>query len=222
MSNRPTQLPQTKLSSLADQVYEFIHNGIIRGELKPGEKLVELDIAAQMGSSQGPVREALQRLERDGLVERRARSATFVTNILLDETYEMFSIRSVIEGLAVRRTATKITESQCDNLVALIDRMAEAGGEKDIITLSNYDIQFHRRIVEWSGSAGLLRMWMPLSSQIQRWIIHSHPTHYPDLVTVGTRHQPIIDALRQHNADQAVRELQDHIMLIWLEIEPSK
>src|SRR5215470_19708501 len=93
--------PRTaKLASLSDQVYEHLRLAIIHTDLVPGEKLVELEIAAQMGTSQGPVREALQRLERDGLVERRARSATFVTSISPDEMYELFSIRSVIEGFA--------------------------------------------------------------------------------------------------------------------------
>src|SRR5215470_12665444 len=91
---------QTKIASLPDQVYEHLRRAIISAELPPGEKLIELEIAAQMGTSQGPVREALQRLERDGLVERRARSATFVTSISPDEMYELFSIRSVIEGFA--------------------------------------------------------------------------------------------------------------------------
>ena len=91
--NRPYPR-NTKLASLPDQVYDYLRTAIICAELPPGEKLVELEIAAQMGTSQGPVREALQRLEHDGLVERRARSATFVTSISIDEMYELFSVRS--------------------------------------------------------------------------------------------------------------------------------
>src|SRR5688500_17195627 len=103
----------TRLVSLSDQVYEHLRLAIICQELPPGEKLVELDIAAQRGTSQGPVREALQRLERDGLVQRRARSATFVTPISMDEVYEMFSIRCDIEVFAAKRTAKHITSEQC-------------------------------------------------------------------------------------------------------------
>jgi DNA-binding GntR family transcriptional regulator len=210
-----------KLASLSDQVYEHLRIAIIRSELQPGEKLVELDIAAQMGTSQGPVREALQRLERDGLVERRARSATFVTSISTDEMYELFSIRSVIEGFAIQRTAQKITTAQCADLDELIQKMAQAGSQKEMIALAEYDIQFHRRLVEWSGSVGLLRVWTPLSSQIERFIVQSHPMHYPDFVEVGTRHQPIVDALRQHDGDSAARIVQEHIMLIWSKINLS-
>jgi DNA-binding GntR family transcriptional regulator len=208
--------PRTaRLASLPDQVYEHLRLAIIRADLLPGEKLVEMDIAALMSTSQGPVREALQRLERDGLVERRARSATYVTHVSTDEMYELSSIRSMIEGFAIQRAAQKITPAQCAELDDLIQKMATAGGQKEIILLADYDMQFHRRLVEWSGSAGLLRVWVPLSSQIERFIVESHPLHYPDYVEVGMRHQPIVDALRQHNSEAAIAAVQEHIMLIW-------
>jgi DNA-binding GntR family transcriptional regulator len=211
-----------KVVSLSDQVYDFLRTAIICAELSPGEKLVELEIAAQMGTSQGPVREALQRLERDGLVERRVRSATFVSTISIEEMYELFSIRSVIEGFAIRRTAHKITDKQCDQLEELVQKMAYAGSQNDLTTLAEYDMQFHRYIVEWSGSAGLQRAWTPLSGQIQRFIVQSHPEHYTDYVEVGTRHHPIVAALRQRDSESAAQAIQEHIMLIWPRINPDR
>jgi len=207
-----------KPASLSDQIYEQLRSAIISAERHPGEKLVELEIAAEMGTSQGPVREALQRLERDGLVERQARSATYVSSISLDEMYELFSVRSVIEGFAIRRAAQKITPEQCNYLETLILQMAHAGKHEDMITLAAYDMQFHQTLVECSESASLLRVWVTLSSQIQRFIVQSHPEHYSDLVEIGTRHQSIVTALRQHDVEGAVRALQDHIMLIWPKI----
>ncbi len=208
-----------QLTSLPDQVYDHLRREIISARLVPGAKLVELEIAAQMGSSQGPVREALQRLERDGLVERRARSATFVTSIPTEEMFELFAIRSDIEGFAIRRTAQKITDEQCGELDSLIEKMAQAGSQKAMIALAEHDMQFHRRLVEWSGSAALLRVWNTLSSQIQRFIVQSHPEHYPDYVEIGTRHQPIVVALRERDSEAAALAAQQHIMLIWPEID---
>jgi DNA-binding GntR family transcriptional regulator len=215
MSYSRSQSRAAKVSSLSDQVYAYLRHAIICSELLPGEKLVELEIAAQMGTSQGPVREALQRLEYDGLVERRARSATFVTSIPIDETYELFSIRSQIEGFAARRTAQKITAAQLDELDDLVQKMAAAGKRNEIITLAEYDMQFHQSIVEWADSEILMRVWLPLSSQILRFIVQSHPEEYPNLVEVGTRHQPIVDVLRERDSDGAAQALQKHIMLIW-------
>lgn len=210
---------QTKLVSLADQVYEKLRVAIIEGELRPAEKLVELDIAKQMTTSQGPVREALQRLEHDGLVERRARSATYVTHIPTDEMRELFSIRSEIEKFAIRRTAQKITSEQCDVLDELIDKMEHAGRENELVRLSQFDMDFHRFIVEWSGNQGLLRLWSTLSSQIQRFVVQSHPQYYPDYVQIGTRHRPIVNALRQPDIEGAACAVGDHIMLIWTRMD---
>lgn len=221
MTTLPRQATRpTKLSSLSDQVYDHLRLAIIRSELQPSEKLVELDIAAQMGTSQGPVREALQRLERDGLVERRARSATFVSDVSNDQIYELFSIRSVIEGFAARRTIQTVTPDQCDELDELVQQMEKAGERKEIVPLVESDMQLHRRIVEWSDSPSLMRAWLPLSSQIQRFVTRWHPLYYPDLVEVGRRHQVIVDAMRQREVEGISQLVQDHIMHIWTIIEP--
>jgi DNA-binding GntR family transcriptional regulator len=209
-----------KLTSLSDQVYEHLRLAIIGAELQPGEKLVELEIAAQMGTSQGPVREALQRLEHDGLVERRARSATYVTTSSNDEMFEIFSVRNVIEGFAIRRTAQIITPAQCDELEALIREMVSAGSRNEIMAVAEDDMQFHRRIVEWSRSPNLLRVWLPLAAQTQRFIVQSHPIYFPNYIEVGTRHQAIVDVLRQQAGDQAAKVMQEHIMRIWSKINP--
>ncbi len=208
---------KNRLPSIADQVYEQVRADVIRGVLPSGHKLVELEVAEQMGTSQGPVREALQRLEYEGLVERVARSATFVTPILTDELYELSYVRSVIEGFAASRTAKAITDEQSDELQELISNMISAARDGDITLLADFDMEFHHRICEWSGSALLLRVWLPLSGQIQRFIVHSHPRQYPDLVHVATRHQPIVDALRRREPETAARILREHVMLIWTE-----
>jgi len=79
-------------------------------------------------------------------------------------------------------------------------------------------MRFHKTIVECGGSAGLLRVWNTLSNQIQRFVVQSHPLHYSDLVEIGTRHQSIVTALRQQDAEKAAQAVQDHIMLIWPKI----
>lgn len=218
--NTDSPFSRHRLTSLSDQVYDRLRRAIITAELPPGEKLVELDVAAQMGTSQGPIREALQRLEHDGLVNRRARSATFVTTMAISEMYELFSIRSVIEGFAIQHTVQTINALQCGLLDELVQKMALAGREQDLIGLAELDLQFHQRIVEWSGREGLQRVWKPLSSQVERFIVQSHPEHYLDFVEIGTRHQPIVDALRRGDRDEAVQVMQEHIMLIWTRINP--
>lgn len=201
--------------SLADQVYERLRRNIVSGDLAPNARIVELDIAAQMGTSQGPVREALQRLEREGLVQRRSHSATFVTDLVLDEMFELFSIRSMIEGFAIRHTVDCITPEQCDQLAHLTDLMREEGGREDMLGLTVYDMEFHRLICKWSGNATLLRAWDPLYSQIQRFVVRTHRDYFGSVTAVANTHDPIVAALRSRDVEQVTPIIQQHIMMIW-------
>lgn len=220
-SSRPLPSRPRLPASLADQVYTAVRDAIIHGQFAPGQKLVELDLAAWMGTSQGPVREALQRLERDGLVERRARSATYVTAVVADEIYELFAIRSLIEGFAIRRALPHIGPVQLNELEDLLEAMRAAGHRDDMGDLVSYDMLFHRRICEWSGSAVLLRTWLPPYSQIQRYVAQNHRGYFGSLIVVADTHQPILDAIRQGDPETAARVLQEHIMLIWSSFTPQ-
>lgn len=208
--------------SLADQVYAQVRAGIVRGQLAPGTRLLELELAEQMGTSQGPVREALQRLEREGLVAKQARSATFVTPISIDEMYALFSVRSVIEGFAARRTAVRFNPAYDSTLVNLVGRMNTAALAGDMFALTEADLQFHRQILLWAENATLLRAWNPLYSQIQRFIVQSHANHFPELTEISETHQPVLAALRSEDPDAAARAIQEHIMLIWSRTRPKE
>ncbi|MFN4292499.1 MAG: GntR family transcriptional regulator [Thermoflexales bacterium] len=201
--------------SLAHQIMQRLRTEIIHGKLAPGERLVELDIARRMGTSQGPVREALQMLERDGLVERRAHTASFVAPLSFDDMYELFKIRSLVESYAIRRAAQRIGDADCDALDALVDQMREAGRRGDIVTLVECDMAFHRRLCECSGSTTLVQMWTPLYSQIQRFVTQNHPQHFRNLADIADAHTPIVAALRQRKPAAAARAVREHIMLIW-------
>jgi DNA-binding GntR family transcriptional regulator len=207
------------VASLSDQVWEQLRLAIIHGQLQPGARLIELDLAAQMGTSQGPIREALQRLERDGLVERRTRSGSFVTPIVNDQMFELFSIRSVVEGFAIRRTIKTISSGQIDELQDLLDRMRLAGAQDDMAGLIAIDMEFHRCICEWSNSPVLLQVWTPLYTQIQRFMAQTHKSYFHGLLEIANTHQPLVDVLRGNDASEAQRLVQEHIMLIWSRID---
>ncbi|MBN1993815.1 MAG: FCD domain-containing protein, partial [Anaerolineae bacterium] len=98
----------------------------------------------------------------------------------------------------------------------------QAGKTNDIATLVDYDMEFHRRICLWSGSATLLRVWLPLYAQLQRFVVKTHPTAFPDLVEVANNHLPIIETLRHHRPELAAEAIEKHIMLIWSKLEPSQ
>lgn len=217
MTTDASPVPKSERSprTLADQVYVDVRRDIVSGRLAPGARVVELEIAASMGTSQGPVREALQRLEREGLVARQQHSATFVTPIARDEMYEIFCIRRLIEGFAARRTAVRITDAQIDHLHELVERMREAGRRDDMLAMTDDDLRFHRLICQWSESATLLREWDPLYSQIQRFVVATNKEFFGTVLAVAETHVPIVQAFRARDVDMVSRVVQEHVMLIW-------
>lgn len=211
-----------RLPSLSEQVWEQLRQQIIHGQRRPGERLVELEIAAAMGVSQGPVREALQRLESEGLVERQSRTATYVSAASIEEMYELSMIRKMVEEFAFRRAAQRITPDECDQLQGLVDRMREAGARGDIVTVENLDSEFHRTVCELSGSRALLRVWLPLFAQLQRFIVEAHYRYFPHVVEIADGHQPLVDALRTGDPDKAAAALHEHVILSWSRINSDR
>jgi DNA-binding GntR family transcriptional regulator len=209
----------TKPRSLADQVYEQLRADIVSGRIPSSEKLVELDIAERMGTSQGTIREALHRLECDGLVDRHAHRATYVTDIAIDEMYEYFAVRSLIESFAIRRTVKTITAVQRQQLESLIEHMAEAGQQQDIETLVQHDMRFHESICTWANSPVLLNVWTPLFLQIQRFIVQTHPKVFVPLTAIAETHRPVMTAIRSEDPEAAARAIEEHVMLIWQQID---
>lgn len=215
---QPTRQPlraAPRLSSLSEQVCEELRRQIVHSHRQPGDRMVELEIAAEMGVSQGTVREALQRLESDGLVERQSRTATFVTGSSLEEMYELSMIRKTVEGFTFRRATERITDRQCDELQALVEQMRDAARNKDMETLERIDTQFHERVCELSGSRIMLRVWLPLFTQLRRFITQSHQRYFPQRTEIADGHQPLVDALRSRNPKKAEAAITKHILISW-------
>src|SRR6185369_16518990 len=110
---------------------------------------------------------------------------SFVTGSSLDEMYELSMIRQTVEGFTFHRAAERVTDAQCDELQALVERMREAARNKDMETLERIDTQFHQRICELSGSRILLRVWLPLFTQLRRFITQSHQRYFPQRTEIA-------------------------------------
>ena len=196
-----------------------LRTAILHGQLLAGDRLVELDIAARLGTSQGPVREALQRLEHEGLVIRVPHRGTFVSPLSYDEMQDVYAVRAQVETRAIRRTAAQITQEQCDELLELIEMMRMSGRTGDLAQLTDHDMALHERICAWSGNATLLRIWRMLYVQVQRFIIHTHPHYFPNLADIAEHHLPVVKALLQRDPDQAARSIEEHLRIRWSDVE---
>jgi DNA-binding GntR family transcriptional regulator len=199
--------------TLVDEITTALRRLILDGDFPPGMRLVELDLAARTGGSQGSVREALQRLERDGFVVRNGRRGTFVTEVSLRDLHEIFLVRSVVESASIRRTGRWIRDDQLEELRSLHASMWKAGQEGDAVALVEHDMAFHERICLWANHSTLPQTWTLLCAQIERCLVRYDKLHFPDLVDVADLHVPIIEALAARNPDLAAELIEKHVML---------
>jgi len=220
--NRLLRDDQALAGSLVDQIWKRLRTAIIHGEIPAGARLVELQIAEEMGTSQGPVREALQRLEQEGLVERRARSATIVTEMPNESIHDLITIRSLVERLAAQRAALRITDDQLNHLRNLIEQMRACARQHNRLALEHLNMEFHLRICRWSGNPLLARLWLPISAQMQRLIAQRPADHVVDLHGYVESHMPIVEALAAHDSQRAAATIAKHIADAWSLIEATE
>lgn len=185
-----------------------IRDSILNGVLKPGDQLVQADIATQMSISRAPVREALRQLEDEGLVESIPYRGTFVSRITRRDIVELYSLRGALEGLAVRRLITRSDDRAPNELEAILSKMREAADAADYEALSTSDVQFHTQLCVLSEHRHLVRNWKVNSNLIRRILSFRNQLNPPHVVV--EEHVPIMRAIWHRNADAARKAIEDH------------
>jgi DNA-binding GntR family transcriptional regulator len=183
---------------------------ILRGRLSPGDRIVETKLAEQFNVSQAPVREALRDLELLGFVITSPFKGTSVRQLAVDDLVQIYPIRAVLEGLAARTAATRITEGTLRRLDALIIGMRSAVLRRDTDAAVNADIQFHALIVDASGNLVLSEIWQRMRFATT---IHLHVTAKSEDARqrLGEKHMPILEALRARDGALAEQAMREHI-----------
>ena len=196
---------------LSDSVYETLHRSILTGELKPGDRLRELDLAEQYGTSQAPIREALKRLEQEGMVQRIAFKGSFVTSLTEEEILDIYSIRAFLESLSIQRAIENITEDQFGELAEIVDDMAKAAKNNDIAELTIKDALFHEKICEISGSHLLQQLLGIIGGKSRLAIATADRFYSHNLMEVVDVHRPILDGLKNRDVDMTVESNNTHL-----------
>jgi len=194
---------------LREQVKERLLERIMRGELQPGERLVETRIAQELGTSQAPVREALRDLELLRLVESQPFRGARVRAVSLEEMAEIYPVRAALEEVAAREAALRYDPETDAALEAAVEAMRATAAEGDVHGQVEHDVRFHRLIVETSGNRTLLEVWTSLGIEA-RTIMTLLKTGL-DPAELAEMHQPILDALRGGDPDLAGRAVRDHV-----------
>ena len=193
-----------------EEAYRHLHSALRFGRYRAGDRLIPEDIAAEIGMSRMPVREAFRRLAADGLVVIRPNRGCIVAGLTLDEIYETFEIRSVLEGLAVRLAMPRTDADVIAELERLLDRMERAGmsGSGDWVA-RHYE--FHAAICGLSRRPKLIRQIAALHVTIEPYLrIWFDYVEKP--LSAREEHSSLIDALRTGDAAFAEQAMQKHIL----------
>jgi DNA-binding GntR family transcriptional regulator len=193
---------------LREQVKELILARIVDGAYKPGERLVETRIAAELGTSQAPVREALRDLELLRFVESEPFRGARVRDVSLDELIEIYPVRAAIEEVAAREAARRL-DGKVAALEAELEAMHRAADEQDLHAQVEHDVAFHRLIVEASGNRILVETWQSLRIEA-RTIVTALRTGL-DGHEIAERHRPVLEALRARDPELAGTRLRRHV-----------
>jgi DNA-binding GntR family transcriptional regulator len=199
---------------LRQEVTLAIEKAILLGAVAPGQRLVEADVASQMGISKAPVREAFRSLEQLGLVVNRPRRGTFVTAPTATLAGEAFSLRTLLETYAARLAVHSVQESHLARMRRYLEHAADVWD--DYPQRIEYDLKMHDVLFELSGHRLLQQAWGNLRSQIQLLLTVSgilrskeHGRGQPrSMVTV---HEPIMAALRDRDADRLEAAIVAHL-----------
>lgn len=190
--------------------YTTLHREIVAGELSPGERLVEEELAERLGESRGAVRAALQRLEHDGLVVRERNRGARVRRVSVEEAVEILEARAALESLAAGYAALRRTDEELAELQSLTADMGRLHAAGELLRMSERNATLHRRILEISRHGVALDVCSRLHSQIVRFQFRTvlAPGRSPRSLV---EHQAIVDAIAASDRRGAERAMRKHL-----------
>jgi phosphonate utilization transcriptional regulator len=199
-------------SSLTSLVGKEIERQILQGELTPGAKLIEATLAAQLGVSRGPVREAFRRLEEAGLVRLEKNRGVFVRDISLDEAMEIYDLRAMMDESVGRRLAERITSEQLRVVRGMVEAMERAVKAGDAATYHLLNLEFHDMLVDFAGNRKLTSVYRRLINELSlfRRLNLADGKLLP--ISAG-EHRAIVKAIAAGDADAAGRAMRDHVLV---------
>ena len=191
-------------------VYEELRMLIMTGQIKPGTRMMEIDLADSMGVSRTPVREAIRQLEKDKLVTIEPRRGAYVSDISAVDLENMLIVREPLESLATYLATQNMTEEELDEVIRVNDEYEAAVRESVREKLIESDTLFHNLITKGSKNQYLINILLDLQEQVLRfrYIYFKSGKRAEEVIK---EHRMILDALKSRNADEASRCSVEHI-----------
>ena len=189
---------------LREIVYEELKRQILKGEIAPGHRMMEVELADDMGVSRTPVREAIRKLEKEGLVTIEPRKGAYASDISIKEMIDVLEVRQYLESLAAGMAAARI------KLQEATDAYKQAIESEDTSEIIKWDENFHKIIVDCSGNKTLIQM----ISQVQELALRFRYIYYDDFSRYKNQpleHQEIEEAIMNGNVEKARKEANEHL-----------
>jgi DNA-binding GntR family transcriptional regulator len=206
-----THLPQIAGETRRHQVVHVLRRAITNGQLQPGARLVEAELATQLGVSRGSVREALRQLEQEGLVVSYPYRATEVLGISQVEVEDMLvPIRLTLERFAFRHALPRLNADDLVRLEQLVATMQQAAAQHDLDQLVEADVRFHEYIIARSGQVHCRQLWQTIEPRVRAYFRRDAPAH-PSPDAVVAQHAALLDALRVGEEATVLAALDEHI-----------
>lgn len=219
--SRPTLLaPVDRPQSLKDIAYLNIKEAILTLRFNPGHSLSNRELAAQLGISETPIRDALQELEREGFVTRIPQKGTFVTEIDFDEIQETFRIRAVLEELVVCQVAETIDAEQFVLLEQILADSEKALRNENRTLCSTLGAQFHQQLIEWAGGVKLTAILNNLEDHLKRFRLISDNI-YGRLEKSQLEHRHVLKMLKEGTPAAAGQAMRTHLESVLADIQSN-
>jgi len=202
---------KNKRTTLEAQALKQIKNAIGSGRLRPGDRIVEEDLAKKMGMSRFPIREAIRALEREGLLVSVPFKGAHIRQLDEKDLEELYALRSGLEELAIRILMDRITKEKVERLESIVKAMEQATKEGMVEKLISDDVKFHRTLCQLSGNRRLLEIWMTLENQLRSFIALEELS-YKKENQLAITHYPILDAIKSADTHLAEKSIREHFM----------
>ena len=195
---------------LRDVVFNTLRQAILRGELKPGERLMEIQLANKLGVSRTPIREAIRKLELEGLVLMIPRKGAEVAEIREKGLRDVLEVRKALEELSVQLACDRITPEQISELEKAAAEFGRASKYEDVTEIAQADVKFHDVIYQASDNQRLMQLLNNLGEQMYRYRVEylKNAAVFGQLVE---EHEKLIRHIKNHEKEMAVKIICEHI-----------
>lgn len=196
-------------STLHERVVSRLREAILKAEFKPGDRLVQEELADALGVSRMPVREALRQLEKEGLVQLEAHKGAIVTPVEVEDIDEIYELRAMLEAKAIERSMENLTSEDIQDIRQLVEDMEQAVQEHETEEFVKINAEFHRMLRKGCN-------WRRIHMFLEM-LWHGYPPHTPNILPHQMEqsldeHKQMLNAIESHDSASVKLLIQNHIL----------